>query len=423
MLTYSLTARARHPGGDFYYRSAASAGALYPTEIYIAALSVNDLDDGLYHYSVAQHGLVLLRKGDLNSRITKIVPFMNSNDPTLIFFLSAVFFRSAWKYRDRSYRYDLLDTGHVAENMILTLRSLGISFTLSYDFDDHKANRLLGLDEQREVSLAVVSIEGRNDSNGESVYEISELPDEMKDASQVARAEKVYPVIQEIHRAGYRPDSTERSEDHMIHDLGVKPNEWEKIDTPETWPEKIDFTESVFARRSRRNFVRERISKDHAETLLNSLLTMDSKIIHTQERHRPIAIGMLSGDVEGFAPGFSLLEHSTKSIGMISKGHFLDKMAHICLDQQWLANAAFHFLFLADLEGLDRQWGARGYRYAMMEAGRLGERLYLAATAMGLGCCGIGAFFDGEAAELLGINKRSRLLYLVAVGPVKGGLH
>ena len=45
--------------------------------------------------------------------------------------------------------------------------------------------------------------------------------------------------------------------------------------------------------------------------------------------------------------------------------------------------------------------------------------VYLAATAMDLGCCGIGAFYDREAREALGLNRGSRLLYLVAVGPVK----
>jgi nitroreductase len=49
----------------------------------------------------------------------------------------------------------------------------------------------------------------------------------------------------------------------------------------------------------------------------------------------------------------------------------------------------------------------------------MGQRLYMAATAMGMGCCGIGALYDGEAAERLGLNEWSRLLYLVAVGPVK----
>jgi nitroreductase len=57
----------------------------------------------------------------------------------------------------------------------------------------------------------------------------------------------------------------------------------------------------------------------------------------------------------------------------------------------------------------------------MMTAGRLGERLYLVATAMGLGCCGIGAFYDREGSDLLGLSWESGLLYVVGIGPVKFG--
>jgi nitroreductase len=114
-----------------------------------------------------------------------------------------------------------------------------------------------------------------------------------------------------------------------------------------------------------------------------------------------------------------MTEMNAESIGLVAAGSFMDKMAHICLDQTWLANSAIHFLFLANLDAVDRVWGPRGYRYAMMTAGRMGERLYLAATALGLGCCGIGAFYDLEGATLLGLNRESRLLYLVAVGPIK----
>jgi len=94
-------------------------------------------------------------------------------------------------------------------------------------------------------------------------------------------------------------------------------------------------------------------------------------------------------------------------------------MASACLDQRWLENAALHFCFMADLEQLDRTWGARGYQHAMLETGRLGEAVYLAATAFGLGCCGIGALYDEEARTLLDLGNSSALLYLVAAGPIK----
>jgi len=94
-------------------------------------------------------------------------------------------------------------------------------------------------------------------------------------------------------------------------------------------------------------------------------------------------------------------------------------IAHICLNQEWLRNAGLHFLLIGDLEQIDKTYGPRGYRYAMMEAGRIGQKLYIAAASLGLGCCGIGAFYDIEAAELLNWNENNRLLYLVALGKIK----
>jgi hypothetical protein len=55
----------------------------------------------------------------------------------------------------------------------------------------------------------------------------------------------------------------------------------------------------------------------------------------------------------------------------------------------------------------------------MLNAGRMGQRIYLISTSMKIGCCGVGAFYDEEASRLLGINDRSNLLYVVGVGPLK----
>jgi SagB-type dehydrogenase family enzyme len=135
-LTYSLTAKTRHAGGDFYYRSVASAGALYPTEIYVATQGVTNLPDGIYHFSIARHGLSLMRKGKLSLLIKKATEILDTTVPVLTFFFTAIFFRSAWKYRERSYRYHLLDTGHVVENLVLALNARGLPNALSMDFDD-----------------------------------------------------------------------------------------------------------------------------------------------------------------------------------------------------------------------------------------------------------------------------------------------
>jgi len=419
-LTYSLTSKVRHPGGEFYYRSAASAGALYPTEIYVATHDVSGLENGLYHFTIAHHGLSPLRKGNFSQQILRMMMPGKEEVPALTFFLSAIFFRSAWKYRDRSYRYHLLDTGHVIENLILALKSLVLPTIVSYDFNDDAANQFLSFDGTKEVSLAIAHIIGARSPQKEGAQEPVDLSEDCKKASRVAQKEIDYPRVREIHAAGAKVNSVEASGSEMIHDLGVSPETWEEISFSTRWPETRNHSESVLLRRSRRNYVAEPISQDCLTALLNSICTPEFEAAaRLSEYASTVGTGFLLGSAEGRTSGFYLVDTSSPKLGIVKPGSLNEKMSRICLDQAWLANAAIHFLFMTNAEALDRRWGARGYRYAMMTAGRIGERLYLVATSLGLGCCGIGAFYDEEAAELLGLNNESRLLYLVAVGPVK----
>ena len=182
----------------------------------------------------------------------------------------------------------------------------------------------------------------------------------------------------------------------------------------------MNYKDAFFLRRSRRNFVPKPISHSCLSALLECMSIDDEKVSSEESDYkRSVSLGLIIGSAEGLDPGFYLMNQTKKSFGMVKPGSFPGLMAHICLDQKWLANASVHFLFMTDLEKLDKFYGPRGYRYAMMVSGRLGERLYLSATAMGLGCCGIGAFYDTEAAGFLGLEEASRLLYLVAVGVVK----
>ena len=413
-LTYSLTAKTPYSRGDLYYRSTASAGALYPTEIYVATHGVHGLEDGLLHFALHHHGLSTIRTQELSHYIVRFTKTPDQKIPILTFFLTAILFRSAWKYRDRSYRYHLLDTGHVAENLILAMKALQLRFHLSYDFDDSKVNYLLGLNEGKEIALAVACVLGPDSVSNLKEEDVDRLPEDIRNASRVAENEIDYPVIKEIHGASSQISSKRDYESSMIHELGLNSNSWEKILPPDPWPEVMNYPEAVFNRRSRRNFVKQAIPSPYIMALLDSLC-----LIENTDYQQTICIGFLASHIEDLASGFYLLDTDMNSMGLVAPGSFVERMAHVCLDQVWLSNAAIHFLFLGNLELLDRTWGMRGYRYAMMTAGRLGERLYIAATAMGLGCCGIGAFYDPEAVELLGLNNASRLLYLVAVGRVK----
>ncbi len=419
-LAYGITGKGGHGGGHHYYRSVASAGALYPVEIYVSTRGVEGLDDGLYHFSIAHHALTPLRKGDVSGPVAEARPTIEK-PPKLTFFLSAIFFRSAWKYLERSYRYHLLDTGHLLENLIVALKAREFRFGFSFDFDDHTVNRFLGFDETKEVCLALCDVPGEDPfMEGYKGEGIADLPESIKNASEVSPKETQYPAVLEIHGQGTLKRARPSADFSIIDPVILKSQETKDIARPETWPEELNCAGAFLHRRSKRNYVPKPISLNHMTALLECLSMEDRGGGSVDNDYQnTVRTGLMVGNAEGMDPGFYLTGKAKGSVIPVNSDAGTDSMAHICLDQEWLANAAVHFVFLADIEMLDRYYGARGYRYAMMVSGRMGERLYLAATAMGLGCCGIGAFYDTEAAQLLGLTNTSRLLYLVAVGPVK----
>ena len=107
------------------------------------------------------------------------------------------------------------------------------------------------------------------------------------------------------------------------------------------------------------------------------------------------------------------------AVHMITPGQYHHRLARVCLDQMWMAGASVHFLFMADPASLEKQWGPGGYRTVLLQAGRIGQRIYLGATALGLGCCAVGALYDQEARELFELKKDNSLFYVVSTGLIE----
>lgn len=407
-----ITAKTRYNNGDFFYRSVASAGALYPCEVYVLINNVKGLDQGLYHYSVVDHALSFLRQGYLKGYVEQVCGInLHGLGASIVFFLSAIFFRSAWKYRERSYRYHLLDTGHLLENLELAVKAHGFSFKFSYDFDDEKTNRLLGVNERKEVCLAVGWISDESLVNVETERpKLPELIPDMKAFSKVSALEKDYPLVLEMHRSGNFSDFEIQDASHgSFHPISKSVHKSDSAYFAK-WPEIMNCEETFLRRRSRRNFVAAQVSKECFSAFIHGLKCDD---------HRNLYVGLILANVEDRISGQYLINRETAALELINEGNFTEDMSHICLDQRWMAHAGIHIFFVADLEQADSQDTARRYRHIMMQAGKMGERIYLQSTSMGLGCCGIGAFYDDEAASFLNLSTGERMLYLVAVGPVK----
>jgi SagB-type dehydrogenase family enzyme len=432
------TGKMRQGGTTFFFRSAPSAGALYPNEIYLvwpAMPGQSHPAPGVFNYDVHNHGLVPLRQGDFlpaaRAGVGAEVP-----NPLALFLVTGLFFRSAWKYRQRAYRYVLMDAGHIMESLRLAIQAAGFSCGLTQRFDDLAVNRLLGLDPRREVGIGCVYVLGNEPKSATSdlapdtpVESLESLPERILAACKCADKEIEYQEILDIHEAGTVSiqKETRKPAEPMMNLLGVSHDTFRKIPPAPSDSgagaganPPLTYAETACRRRSRRNFIPHAMRKDQLMYILDLLCkTADLNPEGAHEHSGSIAIGLLAGNVDGTAPGFYLLDTRQRCLKRVFEGHVLNAMSAACLNQAWLENAGVHFLFMANLDAIDRRWGARGYRYAMTTAGRLGHAVYLGATALGLGACGIGAIYDGEARRLLGLNADSALVYLVAAGVIK----
>ncbi len=145
----------------YAFRTAPSAGALYPIETYVVVNNVRKLQAGIYHYSVRNHELEQIKQGEFQQTIaTAALGQEMCASATAVFIWSAVFERCKWKYGQRAYRYIYLDTGHIAENLSLAAVSLNLgSCEIGALYDDH-VNAIVGIDgtEESVLCMAVVGI-------------------------------------------------------------------------------------------------------------------------------------------------------------------------------------------------------------------------------------------------------------------------
>jgi SagB-type dehydrogenase family enzyme len=143
----------------YEFRTAPSAGALYPIETYVVAHNVKALEPGVYHYGIKAHQLEQLQQRDFRRPIAAAA----LGQPTCataaaVFVWSAIFKRCKWKYGQRAYRYIYLDAGHIAENLALAAVSINLgTCEIGALFDDH-VNAIVGIDgiEESVICMAVL---------------------------------------------------------------------------------------------------------------------------------------------------------------------------------------------------------------------------------------------------------------------------
>jgi SagB-type dehydrogenase family enzyme len=127
-------------------RTAPSAGALYPLEVYLVAGDVSGVRPGVYRYDPRRHRLVLGSEGDPRAGVARAALSQDwvAEAPAIVV-LAAVYERTARKYGERAPRYVHMEVGHAAQNVYLQAVALGLGTTMVGAFHDEQVARVLGL--------------------------------------------------------------------------------------------------------------------------------------------------------------------------------------------------------------------------------------------------------------------------------------
>ena len=410
-----ITRRRTFPGGQILFRAAACTGALYHIELYLVCGPLPGLEAGVYHFGAHDSALRQLRRGDHRAVLVEACGYEPSvaEAPAMVV-CTSTFWRNAWKYRSRAYRHCFWDSGTILANLLAISAAREVPARITAGFMDGPVNHLLGLDTDKEVSLAVVAL-GRATGAG---AEAPTVPDLDLRTRPLSATEVDYPAIRAMHGASC-----------LV--TGEEGRDW-RGPTPEAQAAKPagalvtlcpeedgvgDTIEGTIGRRgSSRQFVREAITFPQLSTILKRStrgVPADFLVPRGAMLNR---LYLIVHAVDGLAPGTYVYHREEGALELLMEGEFRREAGHLGLQQALPADASVDVFFLVDLPPVLERYGNRGYRAAQMEAGIVGGKMYLAAYAQRLGASGL-TFFDDDVTEFFSPHAAGKsVMFLVALG-------
>ncbi len=217
-------------------------------------------------------------------------------------------------------------------------------------------------------------------------------------------------------------------------DWSKKPSlhkEFEKVEKTIALPPAADaggppLWEVIRLRRSLRSYRSEPIPMGQLSRLLWATQGITLQVRDYQFRAAPSAGALYPVEtyvvvnrVEELEPGLYHYDAVETALQLLRKGSLGRQAAAAALDQRMAETAAVVFIWTAVVERSKWKYRQRAYRYVYLDAGHIGQNLYLAATALGLGCCTIGAIYDDEANKLVGVDGvEETTVYMGCVGTI-----
>ncbi len=413
-LTNGITTDSQ-PGRSFpELRAAPSAGALYAGEVYVVAERVLGLDSGVYYYAVRGHELVQVERGSVIDVVAEA-----QRDPAGIegaaaaILLTNVFARYASGYGNRGYRYALIDSGHIGENLRIAAESAGLGSYGTLAFYDELLNGLLGID-GREEAVCGVHVVGRRGGGAMAAggEELKRSFVERQDSPSVVI--RTAPITERYHAATMLiPEAGVKSQS-LPEEITAQPRVGPGIALPKpSAGPQMNTEAAIRIRRSTRRFLPEPVPLAQ----LGYVVEM-AKGHPALERCGGVDLWVAVHRVSDLAPGLYRYQPTRHRLLLIRDGALGSDLVGACLGQQKAGAAAAAFFMVAGLGRNGAHASSRRYRDMLLESGSIGQRIYLAAEAAGLSARNLAAFRDDDLNRLLGFDgMHEAVVHLTLLGP------
>jgi SagB-type dehydrogenase family enzyme len=408
--TAGVTKKKTYPGGgEVLFRAAASTGALYQTEVYVAAGDVDGLEAGLYHFCPGDVTLRRLREGDVRATLADAAgePALARRAATLV--LTAIYWRNTWKYQARGFRHLFWDSGTMLANALAVGDALGLGPRVLTGFVDGEINHLLGVDAMREAALELVAL----GPEGAPAPAAGSLPPIAHEVMPLSSDEVDYPALRRIHEASSLASAADvvawRRRAVVARPRREPPAGL--LALPQPPPESLPLGEAIQRRGSTRRFAHASISAGQ----LSGALWAATRAVPADVADGLVDLYLIVNAVDGVAPG-AYAYWPGRGLEVIRAGEFRRESAHLTLEQPLGGDAAAVIYFLAPLDGLLAAAGERAYRLVNLEAGLAGGRAYLAAYATGFGASGL-TFYDADVVRFFAPRSDGRdAIFVTALG-------
>ena len=437
-MEYSLAISAWKQYGDAKWalRVNPSSGNLHPTEGYLILPGIEGINKlpGIYHYAPDVHGLEI--RSEFSEKLWSSLP-----EGIFCVALTSIYWREAWKYGERAFRYCQHDCGHALMALDVAARMLGWSVELCPSIGDESISRILGLDralEFREYEqespelLAIVNL------NPQNVKPTVNIPDHFINdvslgtwygvANPLSQEHHPWQIIDEAHQATLKPPTrTETFESGPVMDYALN------------YQEGFSAFQVIKKRRSAVDMDGQTsISKE----LFFRMLRRVGSSFQTLPWSPAVHLCLFVHRVDGVAPGLYMLVRDSNRVDVLKasmrrdfkwmkpqdspeelmlyclqEGDYRDISKSVSCGQDIARDGAFSLGMIALFDDPLNVKGPWFYKRLFWETGMIGQILYLEAEAGGISATGIGCFFDDAVHEILGLNgTQFQSLYHFTVG-------